>query len=138
VNRALTGAVVVAALLGVSAGAWAQSLDVDPCRDETGRALDACWTREAQRADAEMDRTYAALRDKLPSRAASSLEKAQKLWRKFRDAQVSTLYREENPRSVWSPQSSTCASIARYVMAQARTRELRRMLEPDPDSVCPL
>jgi len=139
-----TRAMVVTLLLSGSApsapaSSPAETVEIDPCAHVYGQAdLNACWAREADRADAEMEGVYLALRQQLPRRAASSLEKAQRLWREFRDAHVATQFGVDDPRAVWGREYPMCVLIARYVMSRERTRELRRLQSPSPDTVCPL
>jgi uncharacterized protein YecT (DUF1311 family) len=111
----------------------------EPCTGVVGHhELRACWTREVERASAEMDRTYAALLRKLPRHAAASLRKAQKLWLQFRDAHVATLYGVDDPAATFGPDYPICIAISRYVMTRDRTKELRGLLDPDPATICPL
>jgi len=111
----------------------------DPCAGAVGQTeVTACWAREAERADTELEGVYQALRSTLPERAARSLEKAQALWREFRDAHVATLYGADDPAARWGRDYPMCLSIARFVLTRERTRELRRLLEPGEETVCPL
>ena len=117
------GAFVLASA-GTSLPARAED-PLDPCAGVVGhRELGACWSREVERASAEMNRTVEALRKKLPARAAGSLEKAQKLWLKFRDAHVATMYGVDDPRATYGPDYPICVSISRYVMTRNRTKEV--------------
>jgi uncharacterized protein YecT (DUF1311 family) len=129
------GALVLA---GISLPAPGED-EPDPCAGVVGhRELSACWSREVERAGAEMDRTYAALLEKLPPRGAASLEKAQKLWLRFRDAHVATMYGVDDPFATYGPDYPICLSISRYVLTRDRTKELRRLLDPDREAICPL
>ncbi len=111
----------------------------DPCAHAYGQSdLSACWAREAERADEEMTRVYLGLRKKLAKRGAKSLEKAQKLWEEFREAHIGTLYGVESPRATYGREYPICLSISRTALTRARTRELRRLLEHDGETVCPL
>jgi uncharacterized protein YecT (DUF1311 family) len=111
----------------------------EPC-SSTVRLGDAnrCWAREAERADSEMTQTYLAAVDKLSRPVAEKLKKAQKLWLEFRNAEVAALFGEANPRGTYGPEYPMCVSIARWKLARARTRQLKRLLQPDEDSLCPL
>jgi uncharacterized protein YecT (DUF1311 family) len=110
-----------------------------PCAGVVGHhELRACWTREVERAGVEMNRTYEALLRGLPPRAAKSLKKAQKLWLRFRDAHVATLYGGDDPAATYGPDYLICIAISRYVMTWDRTKELRRLLDPDRQTICPL
>ncbi len=132
------GGVVV--LVFASTTVRAQSgAEPDPCAHAYGQSdVSACWAREAERADEEMTQVYLALRKRLPKRAAKSLKKAQKLWEEFREAHIGTLYGVENPRATYGREYPICLSISRTAFTRARTRELRRLLEHDGETVCPL
>jgi len=119
---------------------WAlQEEEPDPCAAATRQSdANTCWAREAERADEEMKQVYLALLQKMPSQLAANLKKAQKLWLEFRDAHVATLYGARNPLTTYGPEYAMCLSIARWELAHARTRELRRLLRPEEGGVCPL
>ena len=110
----------------------------EPCAN-TVRLGDAgrCWAREAERADAEMKQVYLTAVEKLPHRAAESLKKAQKLWLEFREAHVATLLGDSNPLT-GGPEYAMCMSILRWRLARDRTAELKRLVHPDDESMCPL
>ena len=126
--------------LGSGPPALAQTGDEpDPCANVYGpMALATCWTREAERADQEMTRVYLALRQRLPERAAESLERAQKLWLEFRKEHLGTLYGVDDPREVFGRDYRVCLAISTVTLTRTRTRELLRLLEPDDEEVCPL
>jgi uncharacterized protein YecT (DUF1311 family) len=98
----------------------------------------ACWAREAERADVEMRRAYLTALAKLPSPAAEALKRAQKLWLEFRDAHLATLFGVPNPVATYGAEYPMCLSIARWRLTRDRTRELKRLLQRDEDDVCPL
>ena len=119
--------------------AWAQvGAEPDPCKDtrtmgETAR----CWAREADHADSEMRQTYLTAVEKLPHRSAENLKKAQKLWEDFRDAHISVLMGNTTALS-GGPEYAVCLCILRWRLARERTGELKRILKPDDESMCPL
>lgn len=122
-----------------AAPARAQSLEEpDPCRHAYGPDLADCWAREVRRSEEEVNLLYRALRERLPKRASKSLEKAQKLWLEFRQAHLRTQYGIENPVRTWGLDYPICLSISRVTLNRARARELRRLLEPDEETLCPL
>lgn len=139
-GRAVLTAGVVCLMVVGSAPVRAQSNDEpDPCASVYGQmALANCWTREAERADEEMTRAYLALRQRLPDRAAESLEKAQKLWLEFRKAHLGTLYGVDDPRETFGRDYRVCMAISKLTLTRARTKELARLLEPDDEAICPL
>jgi uncharacterized protein YecT (DUF1311 family) len=130
---------VCAVVLGHRPLCAQQEDEPDPCARATRQSeANTCWAKEAERADDEMKQAYVALLQKLPSRLADNLKKAQKLWLEFRDAHVASLYGAPNPLATYGPEYSMCLSIARWELARDRTRELRRLLRPDEGGVCPL
>ena len=141
--RNRTGRVIAAVVGVVVVGLGpvrAQQVDEpEPCAD-TVRLGDAnrCWAREAERADSEMKQVYLTALEKLPHRAAENLKKAQKLWQDFREAHIATLLGDPNPVATYGPEYPMCLSILRWRLARDRTAELRRLLQPDDESVCPL
>ena len=135
----LVVAIAIGALVLARGAARAQEGDEpDPCRDtrtlgDTAR----CWAREADHADSEMKQTFLTAVEKLPHRGAESLKKAQKLWEDFRDAHISVLMGGSS-RLADGPDYAVCLGILRWRLARARTQELKRILEPDDESMCPL
>ncbi len=135
--------VVIAVAVGVAVlgrgPVRAQTVDEpEPCAD-TVRLGDTnkCWAQEAERADVEMRQVYLTAVEKLSRRAAENLKKAQKLWLEFRDAHTATLMGDENALAN-GPEYSLCLSILRWRLARERTAELKRLLHPDDESMCPL
>ena len=139
-GRVGLGVGLFAGVLLVSTPAGAQpELEPDPCAHAYGPTdLGACWAREAERAEEEMNGVYRALHQKLPGRAAKSLEKAQGFWLEFLEAHLGTLYGVESPRAKWGRDFPMCLSISRTTLIRGRTRELQRLLEPAADMICPL
>jgi uncharacterized protein YecT (DUF1311 family) len=118
----------------------AQSESVpDPCADVYGQSdLSRCWAQEAEHSEDEMKQVYLALLQKLPGRAAEGLKEAQELWEKFREAHLRTLYGVERPTVTWGRDYPTCLSISRTLLNRERTQQLRQILEPDEETICPL
>jgi uncharacterized protein YecT (DUF1311 family) len=138
--RVAMGAGGLACLLLASVPLAAQpEEELDPCADVFGQQdLNACWAREVERAEDELNQVYLALRQKLPPRGAESLDKAQKLWLEFREAHIGTLYGDESPAETYGREYPMCLSISRTTLTRARIRQLRRVLEREDESVCPL
>ncbi len=110
----------------------------DPCKGTRTMGDTAkCWAREADHADSEMKQLYLAAVEKLPHRSAENLKKAQKLWEDFRDAHISVLMGDSTVLSD-GPDYAVCLCILRRRLAQERTEELKRILKPDDESMCPL
>jgi hypothetical protein len=53
-------------------------------------------------------------------------------------AHLGTLYGAESPSAKWGREFPMCLSISRTSLIRGRTRELRRLLEPDEGTICPL
>ncbi len=127
--------------LGGAQRAGTQAVDEpDPCADAAGPAEQSgCWSQEADKADLQMREALDALVAKLPARGAAEARKAQKAWLEYREAHLSMLYAIENADGTHRMDSLTCAAIARLQLAQARTRELKRLVKPtEKDEVCRL
>ena len=133
-------AAIVLSLLLTGTPLAAQSLeDPDACAHVYGQGdLNSCWAREAERTEAEMNQVYLALRQKLPERAGEGLEEAQELWEKFREAHIRTLYGVDSPAVTWGREYPMCLAISRTILNRERTRQLRRILEENEDTICPL
>ncbi len=135
----LAFAVVVGAVfLGGGLSRAQEGDEPDPCRDtKTMGDTARCWAKEADHAESEMRQTYLTAVEKLPHRTAENLKKAQKLWEDFRDAHISVLMGDSNVLAD-GPDYAVCLCILRRRLAQERTEELKRILKPDDESMCPL
>jgi uncharacterized protein YecT (DUF1311 family) len=135
----LTGAAMACVLLASAPLVAQLEPSPDPCADVYGQSnLNSCWAREAERSETEMQQVYLTLLQKLPDRAAASLKDAQELWEKFRSAHIRTLYGVESPSATWGREYPMCLSISRTVLNRERTRQLRRILDQDESTICPL
>jgi uncharacterized protein YecT (DUF1311 family) len=132
-------ALAIGTLVLARGPARAQEMDEpDPCRDTVRLGdVNKCWAREAERAGSEMKQLYLTALEKLPHRQAENLKKAQKLWEEFRDAHIGVLMGDSNPLTN-GPDYAVCLSILRWRLARERTAELKRILKPDDESMCPL
>ncbi len=132
-------AIVVGALAVGRGSAGAQDGgEPDPCQDTRTNADTAkCWAREADHADTDMRQAYLTAVEKLPHRSSENLKKAQKLWEAFREAHISVLMGDSNPLKD-GPDYAVCLCILRWRLARERTEELKRILNPDAESMCPL
>ncbi len=133
----LVGAVAVVWL--AAGAARAQDDMPDPCAN-AARSLDSrtCWSREVEKADAELNNVFNALLAKVPSTTAARLKKAQKLWVQFRDAQLDALYGADGRTRGHDPERYICFLIAKRQLVLARAGELDRMGQSHPDDACPL
>ncbi len=132
-------AIAIGALVLALGAARAQEGDEpDPCKDtKTMGDTARCWAKEADHAETEMRQTYLTAVEKLPHRTAENLKKAQKLWEDFREAHISVLMGGSTVLSD-GPDYAVCLCILRRRLAQERTEELKRILKPDDESMCPL
>ncbi len=140
--RQKTGVVLAVAVVAVVLGrglARAQEGDEpDPCKDTVRMGdVSKCWAREADHADSEMKQLYLTALEKLPHRTAENLKKAQKLWEDFRGAHITVLMGDSNPLTA-GPDYAVCLCILRWRLARERAAELKRLLKPDDESMCPL
>ncbi len=127
-----------AAVLARGAARAQDGGEPDPCKDTRSMGDTArCWAKEADHAESEMRQTYLTAVGKLPHRTAENLKKAQKLWEDFREAHISVLMGDSNVLSD-GPDYAVCLCILRRRLAQERTEELKRILKPDDESMCPL
>ena len=135
----LVVAIAIGALVLAPGAARAQEGDEpDPCKDtKTMGDTARCWAREAEHADSEMKQQYLTALEKLPHKTADNLKKAQKLWEDFREAHIAVLMGESNPLTS-GPDYAVCLSILRWRLARERAEELKRILKPDDESMCPL
>jgi uncharacterized protein YecT (DUF1311 family) len=135
----LVAAIAIGALVLARGTARAQEGDEPaPCKDtKTMGDTAKCWAREADHADSEMKQLYLTAVEKLPHRGAENLKKAQKLWEDFRTAHITVLMGDSSPLAD-GPDYAVCVCILRWRLARARTQELKRILEPDDESMCPL
>jgi uncharacterized protein YecT (DUF1311 family) len=135
----LVVAVAVGVVLLAAGPLRGQGLDEPaPCAGTVSLGdANRCWAREAERADADMRQLYLTVVEKLPRRSAENLKRAQKLWLDFRDAHTATLLGEPDGLAP-GPEYPLCLSILRWRLARDRTAELRRLLQPDDESLCPL
>ena len=140
--RNRTGLVIAFAggtvVLGLGLARAQEGSEPDPCKN-TVRLGDVtkCWAREAEHADSETKQLYLTALEKLPHRTAESLKKAQRLWEDFREAHIAVLMGDSNPLTS-GPDYAVCLSILRWRLARERAEELKRILKPDDESMCPL
>jgi len=138
------GVAAVCGLMALGQGAQragTQAIDEpDPCVDTVGPVdLGGCWAQEADKADLQMKEALDSLVAALPSKGAAEARRAQKAWLEYREAHLTMLYAIGNRDGTHRMDGLTCAAIARRQLAQARTRELKRLLRPPgADEVCRL
>ncbi len=129
---------VVAVVLGRGLARAQDGDEPDPCKETRTMGDTAkCWAREADHADSEMKQLYLTALGKLPHRTAENLKKAQKLWEDFRDAHITVLMGDSNALTA-GPDYAVCLCILRWRLARDRSEELKRVLKPDDESMCPL
>lgn len=114
---------VSALALGLTASAaYAQAVD---CADaETQVAMNLCADRSFKAADAELNRTYKALEQKVTTPGLAKLKAAQRAWIAYRDAQCAFEGAGTEDGSVHAMVVSSC----REGLTRAQTRQLARQL----------
>jgi uncharacterized protein YecT (DUF1311 family) len=128
--------VVVFGLL-VARGVSAQ--ENDPCLGmQSQAAMNACEADQYAKADAELNRVYQQLISKHRADAefVAKLRLAQESWLKFRDADLTSFYYQQNKLVAYGSVYPTCRSRALTHLTVERTNELKQMLNPEEGDVC--
>ena len=101
----------------------------------TQRALNECGGKELHNADAELNRVYSALLQKLKDDpiATDTLKQAQVAWVAYRDAQMKALHPYREQEGSVSPM---CWCLEMANLTVERTEILKEMLNPSEGDVC--
>jgi len=99
------------------------------------RDLNECSGAEFRKADAELNRVYTALMEKLKNDAVATenLKASERAWINFRDAQMKALH--PHPDEEGSVHSM-CWSLEMTELTVQRKEMLKRMLDPEDGDVC--
>ena len=109
--------------LGWTGAALGQTND---CGDLANQGeMNACFEREYREADAELNKTYEALRDRVSSTGRETLRDAQRAWIAYRDAQCAF----ESAGTEGGSIHPTIVAICRTELTRTQTRRLRRQLD---------
>ncbi len=102
----------------------------------TQAELNECGSTEFRQADAELNRVYQALMNKLTGDTAAieTLKASQRAWINFRDAQMKALHPHPDEEGSVHPM---CWSLEIAELTIQRTEMLRKMLHPEKEGdVC--
>jgi uncharacterized protein YecT (DUF1311 family) len=123
--------------LAFSAGQSKKKIAKHSCWDtaKTQAELNDCAATDAQKADAELNRVYSALLQKLKNDAVAleSLKESERQWLKYRDAQMKALHPQ--PEDEGSGHSM-CMAIDLAELTTQRIKILQDMLHPSEGDVC--
>jgi len=128
--------VVIFGLL-VAQGAFAQGND--PCLGMQSQGeMNACAADQYAKTNAELTAVYKQLISKYESVAAfqAKLRLAQESWLKFRDADVTCFYYRKDKLAAYGSAYPVCRYRAMTHLTVERTKELKRMLNPEEGDVC--
>ncbi len=105
---------------------------------QTQGDMNASAALELQGAELEMADLVAELVDQAEGRPATiaKLEQAQAAWEAFRDAHIAAFWPTEEPRVSYGSVHPLCVTLERTRLTQARTAELRSMLNGVEGDVC--
>jgi uncharacterized protein YecT (DUF1311 family) len=102
---------------------------------KTQAELNECAATDAQKADAELNRIYSALLQKLKNdpTALESLKESERQWLKYRDAQVKALHPHPEEEGSVHPM---CMSSEIAELTTQRIKALQSMMHPVEGDVC--
>lgn len=124
---------VVGILVGIFVFAGASAADDVKCPDAiTQSQMNACALEEYERADRELNETYAALLRKESADATfvRKLRAAQRAWIRFRDAEIEATFacNEPNPAICWGSVLPTSINMYKAQLTRERTARLQRLM----------
>lgn len=111
----------------------------DPCLNlQSQDELSACEGQQYKKADAELNQVYRQLRAKYQSNPAflEKLKLSQEAWLKFRDADLDAVYYQQDKLKAYGSAYPMCRAMLMTLLTVERTKELRRMLNPEEGDVC--
>jgi uncharacterized protein YecT (DUF1311 family) len=96
--------------------------------------LDACAAGEYSKADSELNAVWKAILVKYADQPAflSKLKTSQRLWIKFRDAEIDAMYpvgRSEDPDEIYGSAYPMCISQAETRLTEQRIKQLKAWLD---------
>lgn len=129
--------IVVIASVAPCLGQSAKSASSESCGQtaKTQAELNSCAVSDAKEAEAELNRIYSALLQKVKSDpvALESLKGSERQWVKYRAAQEKALHPHPEGEGSVHPM---CVSLEISELTHERIKLLRRMLKPDEGDVC--
>ena len=111
----------------------------DPCLDkETQGEINVCENKRYSRADAELNLIYKQLLRKYSTDkvVVQKLRLAEEAWIKYRDANIESLYPEEDKALAYGSVYPMCRAMLLSSMTDQRIEFLRRMLKSVEGDVC--
>jgi uncharacterized protein YecT (DUF1311 family) len=130
-------AFIVVLPLAFSSGQSTSRTAEQPCwnTSKTQAELNACAATDAQDADAELNRVYASLMEKLRNDpiALESLKQSQRQWIGYRDAQLKAFHPHTGKEG---SAHSMCISLEVAEITSQRIKILQAMLHPSEGDVC--
>lgn len=131
-------------VLGLAAVSHSQTTKVPEkaCGDfDTQAEMNDCAAQRAQEADAELDRVYRALLDKIKDdkTAEAKMIAAEKAWIAFRDAELAAEWpvaAGEDPNVTYGSVHPFCYYTERAAMTTQRVETLRQMMHHEEGDVC--
>jgi len=111
----------------------------DPCFSKrTQSELNSCEFAQYAMVDAELNSVYGELiaKYKTDDEFVKRLRIAQESWLKFRDADLSSLYYQENIPEAYGSVHPMCKALELIRLTNERVKELEEMLHPEEGDVC--
>lgn len=107
-------------------------------RAQSQQDLQICADQEANRVDAQLNRTYQRLMAKAKNDpvAVKKIEAAERAWMVFRDAQLEATYPHEDKQAEYGTAYPMCVLLLKNDLARQRTRMLSKMLNSVEGEVC--
>jgi uncharacterized protein YecT (DUF1311 family) len=118
-------------------GASAQKSD--PCfSKQTQSEMNSCEFAQYAKVDTELNSVYRKLIAKYKSDGefVEKLRIAQESWLKFRDADLASLYYQENIPGAYGSVHPMCKALELIRLTNERVMELKEMLNPEEGDVC--
>ena len=111
----------------------------DPCfSKDTQSEMNSCEFAQYAKVDAELNSVYLKLMAKYKSddEFVKRLKIAQESWLKFRDADLASLYYQENKPGAYGSVHPMCKALELIRLTNERVKELKEMLNPEEGDVC--
>ncbi len=111
----------------------------DPCLSKQAQSeMNVCEFAQYAKVDAELNSVYGKLIAKYKSddEFVKKLRIAQESWLKFRDADLASLYYQENIPGAYGSVHPMCKALELIRLTNERVTELKEMLNPEEGDVC--
>jgi uncharacterized protein YecT (DUF1311 family) len=130
---------LILSIVVLSAARDASAQKNDPCFSKrTQSEMNSCEFAQYAIVDAELNSVYGKLIAKYKSNDefVKKLRIAQESWLKFRDADLSSLYYQENIPGAYGSVHPMCKALELIRLTNERVKELKEMLSPEEGDVC--